>query len=158
MQQQMKQQALATLLTALATSLFILSIAGKDADEAMEAAYKMTGVALILGAILTVMSSLNVSNAVENAKGLSLLLLALSTSIVILYTFGGDVSGKAIIAAYAMSGVIAILGLVLAEMTALNISNAIENAKALSLLVVSLSAACVLLSFVGSLGAAAIIG
>lgn len=151
-------QAIATLLTALATSLFILSIAGKDADEAMTAAYKMTGVVLILGAILTVMSALNVSNAVENAKGLSLLLLALSTSMVILSTFGGDASSKAIIAAYAMSGVLAILGLVLAEMTALNVSNAIDNAKALSLLVVSLSSACVLLSFVGSLGAAAIIG
>lgn len=151
-------QALATLLTALATSLFILSIAGKDADEAMAAAYKMTGVVFILGAILTLMSALNVSNAVENAKGLSLLLLALSTSMVILSTFGGDVSGKAIIAAYAMSGVLAILGLVLAEMTALNISNAIKNSAALSILVVSLSAACVLLSFVGSLGAAAIIG
>lgn len=151
-------QALATLLTALATSLFILSIAGKDADEAMGAAYKMTGVVLILGSILTGMSALNVSNAVENAKGLSLLLLALSTSMVILSTFGGDVSGKAIIAAYAMSGVLAILGLVLAEMSALNISNAIKNSAALSILVVSLSAACVLLSFVGSLGAAAIIG
>ena len=151
-------QALATLLTALATSLFILSIAGKDADEAMAAAYKMTGVVSILGVILIVMSALNVSNAVENAKGLSLLLLALSTSMVILSTFGGDVSGKAIIAAYAMSGVIAILGLVLAEMTALNVSDSIKNASALSILVVSLSAACVLLSFVGSLGAAAIIG
>lgn len=151
-------KALATLLTALAASLFILSIAGKDADEAVGAAYKMTGVMLILGAILTGMSALNVSNAVENAKGLSLLLLALSTSMVILSTFGGNASGKAIIAAYAMSGVIAILGLVLAEMTALNISNAIKNSAALSILVVSLSAACVLLSFVGSLGAAAIIG
>lgn len=151
-------QALATLLTALATSLFILSIAGKDADEAMTAAYKMTGVVLILGAILTGMSALNVPNAVENAKGLSLLLLALSASIAILSNFGGDISKKAIIAAYAMSGVLAILGLVLAEMTALNVSNAIENAAALSILVVSLSAACVLLSFVGSLGAAAIIG
>lgn len=151
-------QALAVLLTALAASLFILSIAGKDADEAMAAAYKMTGVVLILGAILTAMSALNASNAVENAKGLSLLLLALSTSMVILSTFGGDVSGKAIIAAYAMSGVLAILGLVLAEMTALNISNAIENAAALSILVVSLSTACVLLAFAGSLGAAAIIG
>lgn len=151
-------QALAVLLTALAASLFILSIAGKDADEAMAAAYKMTGVVLILGAILAGMSALNVSNAVENAKGLSLLLLALSTSMVILSTFGGDVSGKAIIAAYAMSGVLAILGLVLAEMAALNVSNAIENASALSILVVSLSAACVLLAFVGSLGAAAIIG
>lgn len=151
-------QALAVLLTALAASLFILSIAGKDADEAMAAAYKMTGVVLILGAILTAMSALNASNAVENAKGLSLLLLALSTSMVILSTFGGDVSGKAIIAAYAMSGVLAILGLVLAEMTALNVSNAIENAAALSILVASLSAACVLLAFAGSLGAAAIIG
>lgn len=151
-------QALATLLTALAASLFILSIAGKDADEAMAAAYKMTGVVLILGAILTAMSALNASNAVENAKGLSLLLLALSTSMVILSTFGGDVSGKAIIAAYAMSGVLAILGLVLAEMAALNVSNAIENAAALSILVVSLSSACVLLAFAGSLGAAAIIG
>ena len=151
-------QALATLLTALATSLFILSIAGKDADEAMEAAYKMTGVVLILGVILTGMSALNVSNAVENAKGLSLLLLALSTSMVILSTFGGDVSGKAIIAAYAMSGVLAILGLVLAEMTALNVSNAIENASALSILVVSLSSACVLLGFVGIFGKEAIAG
>lgn len=151
-------QALAVLLTALAASLFILSIAGKDADEAMAAAYKMTGVVLILGAILTAMSALNASNAVENAKGLSLLLLALSTSMVILSTFGGVVSGKAIIAAYAMSGVLAILGLVLAEMTALNVSNAIENAAALSILVVSLSTACVLLAFAGSLGAAAIIG
>lgn len=151
-------QALAVLLTALAASLFILSIAGKDADEAMAAAYKMTGVVLILGAILTAISALNASNAVENAKGLSLLLLALSTSMVILSTFGGDVSGKAIIAAYAMSGVLAILGLVLAEMTALNVSNAIENAAALSILVVSLSTACVLLAFAGSLGAAAIIG
>lgn len=151
-------QALAVLLTALAASLFILSIARKDADEAMAAAYKMTGVVLILGAILTAMSALNASNAVENAKGLSLLLLALSTSMVILSTFGGNVSGKAIIAAYAMSGVLAILGLVLAEMTALNVSNAIENAAALSILVVSLSTACVLLAFAGSLGAAAIIG
>lgn len=151
-------QALATLLTALATSLFILSIAGKDANEAMTAAYKMTGVVSILGVILIVMSALNVSNAVENAKGLSLLLLALSTSMVILSTFGGDVSKKAIIAAYAMSGVLAILGLVLAEMTALNVSDSIKNASALSILVVSLSAACALLSFVGSLGAAAIIG
>ena len=151
-------QALATLLTALATSLFILSIAGKDADEAMAAAYKMTGVVLIFGTILTVMSALNVSNAVENAKGLSLLLLALSTSMVILSTFGGDVSKEAIKAAVGMSVVLALLGLVLAEMTALNVSNAIENAAALSILVVSLSAACVLLAFAGSLGAAAIIG
>lgn len=151
-------QALAVLLTALAASLFILSIAGKDADEAMAAAYKMTGVVLILGAILTAMSALNASNAVENAKGLSLLLLALSTSMVILYTFGGDVSGKAIIAAYAMSGVLAILGLVLAEMTALNVSNAIENAAALSILVVSLSDACVLLGVAGQFGMKAIAG
>lgn len=151
-------QALATLLTALATSLFILSIAGKDANEAVGAAYKMTGVVSILGVILTVMSALNVSNAVENAKGLSLLLLALSTSMVILSTFGGDVSKEAIKAAVGMSVVLALLGLVLAEMTALNVSNAIENAAALSILVVSLSAACVLLAFAGSLGAAAIIG
>lgn len=151
-------QALATLLTVLATSLFIISIAGKDADEAMKAAYKMTGVVFILGAILTVMSALNVSNAVENAKGLSLLLLALSTSMVILFTFGGDVGKKAIISAYLMSGVLAILGLVLAEMTALNVSNAIENAKALSLLIVSLSEACVLLGVVGIFGKEAIAG
>lgn len=151
-------QALATLLTALATSLFILSITGKDADEAMTAAYKMTGVVAILGAILTVMSALNVSNAVENAKGLSLLLLALSTSMVILFTFGGDVGKKAIISAYLMSGVLAILGLVLAEMTALNVSNAMENAKALSLLIVSLSEACVLLGVVGIFGKEAIAG
>lgn len=151
-------QALATLITALATSLFILSIAGKDADEAVGAAYKMTGVLAILGLVFAEMTALNVSNAVENAKGLSLLLLALSTSMVILFTFGGDVGKKAIISAYLMSGVLAILGLVLAEMTALNVSNAMENAKALSLLIVSLSEACVLLGVVGIFGKEAIAG
>lgn len=151
-------QALATLLTALATSLFILSIAGKDADEAMKAAYKMTGVVAILGVILIVMSALNVSNAVENATALSLLLLALSASIAILSNFGGDISKEAIIAAGGMSVVLALLGLVLAEMTALNISNAIENATALSLLIVSLSYACKLLGPLGALGGKAFIG
>ena len=151
-------QALATLLTALATSLFILSIAGKDANEAMTAAYKMTGVVAILGVILTVMSALNVSNAVENATALSLLLLALSTSIAILSNFGGDISKKAIIAAGGMSVVLALIGLVLAEMSALNISNAIENATALSLLIVSLSYACKLLGPLGVLGGKAFIG
>lgn len=151
-------QALATLLTALATSLFILSIAGKDANEAVGAAYKMTGVLAILGLVFAEMTALNVSNAVENAKGLSLLLLALSTSMVILFTFGGDVGKKAIISAYLMSGVLAILGLVLAEMIALNVSNAMENAKALSLLIVSLSEACVLLGVVGIFGKEAIAG
>lgn len=151
-------QALATLLTALATSLYILSIAGKDADEAMKAAYKMTGVVAILGVILIVMSALNVSNAVENATALSLLLLALSASIAILSNFGGDISKEAIIAAGGMSVVLALLGLVLAEMTALNISNAIENATALSLLIVSLSYACKLLGPLGALGGKAFIG
>lgn len=151
-------QALATLLTALATSLFILSIAGKDADEAMGAAYKMVGVVSILGVILIVMSALNVSNAVENATALSLLLLALSASIAILSNFGGDISKGAIIAAGGMSVVLALLGLVLAEMTALNISNAIENATALSLLIVSLSYACKLLGPLGALGGKAFIG
>lgn len=151
-------QALATLLTALATSLFILSIAGKDADEAVGAAYKMTGVLAILGLVFAEMTALNVSNAVENAKGLSLLLLALSTSMVVLFTFGGDVGKKAIISAYLMSGVLAILGLVLAEMTSLNVSNAMENAKALSLLIVSLSEACVLLGVVGIFSKEAIAG
>lgn len=151
-------QALATLLTALATSLFILSIAGKDADEAMKAAYKMTGVVAILGVILIVMSALNVSNAVENATALSLLLLALSASIAILSNFGGDISKKAIIAAGGMSVVLALLGLVLAEMTALNVSNAIENAAALSILIVSLSYACKLLGPLGALGGKAFIG
>ena len=150
--------ALAMLLSKLAASLFILSIAGKDADEAMKAAYKMTGVVAILGVILTLMSAFNVSNAVENAKGLSLLLLAFSTSMVILSTFGGDVSKEAIKAAVGMSVVLALLGLVLAEMTALNVSNAIENATALSLLIVSLSYACKLLGPLGALGGKAFIG
>lgn len=151
-------QALATLLTALATSLYILSIVGKDADEAMTAAYKMTGVLAILGLVFAEMNVLNVSNAVENAKGLSLLLLALSTSMVILSTFGSDVSKEAIKAAVGMSVVLALLGLVLAEMTALNVSNAIENAIALSLLIVSLSYACKLLGPLGALGGKAFIG
>lgn len=151
-------QALAKLLTALATSLFILSIAGKDANEAVGAAYKMTGVLAILGLVFAEMSALNVSNAVENATALSLLLIALSASIAILSNFGGDISKKAIIAAGGMSVVLALIGLVLAEMTALNISNAIENATALSLLIVSLSYACKLLGPLGALGGKAFIG
>ena len=121
----------------------LLALTGKMADDTAKAAgvlAMMVVVIAALGAILWGMSALNVQNAMENAVGLGVLLLAISTSIKLLSTtMDAKEVAKAAATMIILSVVCSLLGLILAEMTELKVQDAIPNAVALSVLILALS-------------------
>lgn len=110
-----------------------------------------------LAGILTALSMLQTQNSVANAGALSMLLLALSGAMVIAGK-AGTVSANAYAALGMMTLVTAALAGILGLMSYLNVGASLETAASLSLLLVSLSGACLILSAVGATGAAAFVG
>ena len=68
------------------------------------------------------------------------------------------VGGKELLMIFGMSAIVLALGGIIYILSGLPVDSVLPIAKALSLLIVSLSASCVLLAFVGAIGAAAFIG
>lgn len=142
--------SLSVLMLTLAASLSIVGKIGDKAMKAMPAVYAMSGVVAILAVILGALSSLNIGSTIENATSLSILLLSLSASMLII-SKTGEAALAAMPAALAMSGIIALLAGILWALSALNVGPTLEIAASLSMLLLSLSAACLIMA-----GAAAI--
>lgn len=115
----------------------------------------LAAVCVALAGILHMMSSLNVENALPNAAGLGILMVAMGVAVRALASVKG-VSGSAIVAVTALAILCAELGLVLAMMSAMGVQNGIANATALSILAVSLSVACVALDAAGNVTKSAV--
>ena len=117
----------------------------------------MTAAVGILAGILYAIAKLPVKKALGAAGSLSLLLAALAGSMVVVSKIQ-NVSAKSLLALYAMSGVIAVLATILGVMDKLDVSPSIETASALSILLVSMSAMCLILSKVGPAARQALVG
>lgn len=155
--------ALSILLGALSIAIIPMGLIGKLGPSVLMGAAGMGALAAvmeILALVLATMSGLNVQNGIENAKALSILVLALSIAMVPIGLMGklGPSVLMGAAGAAALAGVMEILALVLATMSGLDVQNGVENAKALGILVLALSAAMVPLGVVGLLGPAALIG
>ena len=144
--------SLALLMLSLAGAMQIVSKSGKDALSAMPAMLAMAGVLAIVAIILGVLAALNVGPTLELAVSLSLLMLSLAASMRIISGVG-ETALAAMPAMYAMSGVLAIVALILGVLAKLNVGPTLETAASLSLLLISLSVACLIMA-----GAAAIAG
>ena len=142
--------ALSLLLLAFSTALLILSKVGQISANTIGSAYALTGVLTILGAVLSAMTFLpNPQPLILIATALSILLLSFSVALVILSNVG-TIAASTIGAAYAMTGVIAILGAVLAAMTFIpNPESLLPIAVSLSVLMTALAGVCVVLSLAG---------
>ena len=110
-----------------------------------------------LGGILYLLSGLPVESSLAVATSLSMLLLALSTSMVIL-SKAGTVSPMALVSIGIMTLIAGGLGALLALITQMNPGPTLEIATSISVLLLSLSAVCLILSAVGATGPAALIG
>lgn len=152
-----KAGALSVLMIALSTALVIVSKAGAVSASAIIALTSMSAAAALAGLILAMMSALDTDNAINNAIGLSILINALATAMLIVNK-AGPVSASAIIGLTAMNAAAALAGLILAMMSALEVDNAISNAVALSTLLLSMSTALAIVSLVGVTGPAALTG
>ena len=111
----------------------------------------------ILSAILYALSALEVGSTIEVAASLSLLLLSLSASLVIVGTIGTLATG-AMPALYAMSGVVVILAVILGVLALLKVQNTLEIAASLSMLMLSLSASCLVIAAASVVATAAVAG
>ena len=142
--------SLGLLMMSLAGAMKIISQTGGSAMAAMPAVLAMSGVLAIIAIILGVLAKLDVGSTLEIAASLSLVMLSLAASMLII-SLTAATATAAIPAMLAMSGVLIIVGAVLGVLAKLNVGPTLEIAKSLSLLLLSLSAACLIMA-----GAAAI--
>lgn len=129
----------------------------------------LAGVMVLLGLVLAMMTALNVSNAITNAVALSILMGVLTIVAVALGLIGNKATNILMgsLGLAALVGVMALVGLVLAMMTALNVQNGLENARVLAELMLALtlvSAAMAIIGMgavnilLGAVGMAALVG
>ena len=142
--------SLSLLMMSLAASMQMVGKTGSSAMKAMPAMLAMSGVLAIVAVILGVLAALDVGSTIEIAASLSMLLLSLSTSMLLMSQVGASAMA-AMPVAYAMSGVLAIIAVILGVLAALDVGPTLEIAASLSMLLLSLSAACLIMA-----GAAAI--
>ena len=145
--------ALGVMMTAFSLMVASTHLAGKAAGTLAV----LTGVVLGLSVILYGMGQLDVKNAVANAEGLSMLMGALSVSLLALSQLGVIAHG-ALGAVGIMTAVTAGMAIILGVMQHYNVQPAIETAGSLSILLLSLSGACLLLAGVGTVGTPAFLG
>ena len=150
-------ESLALLMLTLSAALYIISNS-KSMDLKQVTSIALTMVALtvvlgLIGLVLIMMTALPVKNAITNALVLSVLLITLTVVAAVLSGIGNLSSNilKSAIGLAALAGVMALIGLVLIMMTALPVKNAITNALALSVLLITLTVVAAALSGIGSL-------
>jgi tape measure domain-containing protein len=144
-------------LSTVIASFAILVASTGLAKKAQISLLTMTIVVGALAAMLYLLSGLPTGKAMEASKALSILLLSLSASILIL-NFAGSITPQAIIAAAAMTGIVAVLAIIIGLLAASNVGSTLEIAQSLSILLLSLSASCLILAAVGLTGPAGLIG
>lgn len=144
-------------ITSLVGIFSLLVVSTHFAKKAGGTLVVMTGVVAGLAGILAMMSAFNVQNAIGNASALSILLTSISASLLIL-----SKASTIVPTAYAAIGIMTavVVGLVsiLGIMDGLGVGASIETAASLSVLLLSMSGACLILAGVGTTGPAALIG
>lgn len=117
----------------------------------------MTGTVTVLAGILALLAGLPVDSVLGVSEALSMLLLSLSASMLIISN-AGTVAPGAYLTLGVMTLVVAGLAAIIGVLAATNVSGVLEIAKGLSVLLLSLSASCLILSAVGATGPASFIG
>ena len=150
-------ESLALLMLTLSAALYVISNS-KSMDLKQVASIALAMVALtvvlaLIGLVLIMMTALPVKNAITNALVLSVLLITLTVvaaALALIGTFSSDIL-KGAVGLAALAGVMALIGLVLIMMTALPVKDAVTNALALSILLITLTVVAAVLSGIGNL-------
>lgn len=153
-----KNLTAATVALSSVIGMFALLIASTNfAKKATGTLVIMTGVVTSLAGILYLLAGLPTGSALSAAEGLSILLLSLSASIAIIGV-AGTVFPTALITVGIMTLIVAALAAILGVLAKMDVDSTLEIAKSLSLLLLSLSASCLVLAAVGATGPAAFVG
>ena len=153
--------ALGVMLTALSASFRVIAgskgISEKNLPGLINTLGMLTIMAVVATGLIAILSFCDPTKAIGSSIALSILLVSLSFSMNILSKAVG-ITTAAVYPAMLMGVVLLELALVLGVMQAMNINPSIETAAALSLLLIALSAACLILSKVGPMAPVAVQG
>lgn len=153
-------ESLASATKALSTvmAMFALVVASTSlAKEAKGTLIVITGAITILSGVLYLLAGLPVDSVLGSAEALSLLLLSLSASMLILSNCK-SISSNAYTSAGIMVLIVGALGGILGLMASMDVGPTLELAESLSVLLLSLSGACLILSKIKTTGSMAAIG
>ena len=117
----------------------------------------ITAVVAALGGVIYLLAGLPANSVVPVAEALALLLTSLSVSILVIGKMG-TIAPTALAAIGVMTLIVAGLAAIIGVLASMNLGSTLEIAVGLSTLLLSLSAACAILTLVGAGGPAAFIG
>ena len=142
----------------LVIGAFALVVAATSiAKKANSSIVVMTLAVGALAVIIGLLANVNGENSVNNARALTQLLAALAAAMVVAGQ-AKNVSVNAYATIGVMTLVVGALAGILGVMSYLDVTASLETSAALSLLLVSLSGACLILSGVGAVGSAVFVG
>ncbi len=148
----------ATVAISTVLAMFAVVLAASNLiSESYKSIIVMTVAITALGAMLYLLSAIDSGSMLASAQSLSLLMLSLSASMLII-SKAGKVSLSAIGSLALIGLVVAELATILAVMNGLNVAPSMETAKALSLLLGTMTGVLVVLSLVGAGATAAFTG
>lgn len=128
-------------------AMMALTKFSKNTKQMRSTMVQMLGVVVVLGGVIAAMSVLNGDNAIQNSEALSLLLISFASAFAIMGR-SGRISKTVTDNLFKMTGVIAVLAIVLGVMNALHVEASIQSAIALGVLLNAMAASMAILSLV----------
>ena len=151
--------SISVLFMSFAATLDTLSGLEAPSKGAVRGMYAMSGVFAVIAVVLALINEIGgqVEMGIEAAVSISILMMAMSVSLIILGHVG-EISKSALLGMYALGTVVLELGFFLSLLRGMDINIGIEQAAALSVLLIGMSAALVILQFVGKISPSALLG
>lgn len=149
--------ALSVLLLSFSASMAILSKFGGLFTIGWTSILKIGAILVIIGAVLGTLADLKLEASITSAIALGILLNAMAAALVIL-NYVSPTESSALRALAIMGLIVGELGVILGLMAKFELAPSIETAKALSVLILSMSVALVPLTLVGEFASAALAG
>lgn len=155
--------ALSILLAALSLALIPLTMFGSGYKEALKGALVLAAMALPLagvGLVLAMMSAMKVKDALPNARALAELLTVMTLLLIPLTLIGsfGMNAIMGVLTLAAMAAPLALVGLILAMISAMKVKDALPNVIALSTLLTVMTLLLIPLTIIGALAPSALMG
>ena len=148
---------LGILMLSLGASMKLIGSVGRISSSAISALGVMTLIMTALAAILGIMSYFNVEASLTNVAAMSILMLTLAGTLRIIDGVR-RISGNTLVTMGILAGIMAAMGAIVGLLNRYNIGPSLETAKALSVLMISLSTACLIMSAASSLAITAAAG
>lgn len=148
---------LGILMLSLGESIKLIGSVGRISSSAIYVLGVMTLIMTAFAAILGIMNYFNVEASLTNVAAMSILMLTLAGTLRIIDGVR-RISGNTLVTMGILAGIMAAMGAIVGLLDHYNIGPSLETAKALSVLMISLSTACLIMSAASSLAITAAAG